>query len=371
MQVVSDYTLADIFDKCHNELWSGGRVDPTVAFDEMSKLMFAKLFDERRTQNGQRYAFQWGDRETDIMVADRVVDRYGVARGADSRVFTDEIRSEPRKIANVVKLLQHISLTRTDPDAKGRAYEQFLGEVFRGRLGQYFTRREIVELLVDMAQPNLDDTLLDPACGSGGFLVYSMKHVFGQIEAGYSGDDGTIHRLKDEFSKNHVYGIEINEKIARVATMDMVINDDGHTNIENRSAFDNSFTNPKISNGAFTLILTNPPCGDKVRHDEHYKLGQAELGDYMLARGKTSVKQSVKSEVLFIERCNLFLQEGGRLGMVVPDGVLSNPPDTYVRQYPIGEFSYNGRGDTAVLRFSESRVWHENQLSACQEVDEW
>ncbi len=332
--VVSDNILASTFDKCHNELWSGGRVDPTMAFDEMSKLMFAKMYDERRTQNGQPYTFQWGDQETDIMVADRVVERYRAAKALDSGVFTDDIRSEPRKIANVVKLLQHISLARTDPDAKGRAYEQFLGEVFRGRLGQYFTRREIVDFLVGLAQPNIDDTLLDPACGSGGFLVYSMKQVFQQIEAGYIGDDATIYQLKNEFAKNHIYGVEINEKIARVAMMDMVINDDGHTNIEAQSAFDTNFINPNIKNGAFTLILTNPPFGDSVKDHERDKLGQSDLNNYVLSRGK----RSVKSEVLFIERCNLFLQEGGRLGMVVPDGILSNPSDQYVREYLLGNF---------------------------------
>ena len=332
--VVGDHTLAATFEKCHKELWSGGRRDPTEAFDEMSKLMFAKLFDERRTQNGQAYAFQWGGRETDIMVAERVIERYEAARSIDPGVFTQEIRSEPRKVANVVKLLQHISLTRTDLDAKGRAYEQFLGEVFRGRLGQYFTRREVVEFLVSLSQPVLDDVLIDPACGSGGFLVYPMKQVFQQIESAYSGDNQMIFLLKDGFAKNNIYGVEINEKIARVAMMDMVINDDGHTNIENRSAFDNAFVNPNIANSAFSLVLTNPPFGDTVRQDEHDKLGQAELSDYVLSKGQ----RSAKSEVLFIERCNLFLREGGRLGMVVPDGVLSNPSDQFVREYLLDNF---------------------------------
>ena len=248
--------------------------------------------------------------------------------------FTEEIRSEPRKIANVVKHLQHVSLTRTDPDAKGRAFEQFLGEVFRGRLGQYFTRREIVDFLVEMAQPGMNDVLLDPACGSGGFLVYAMNRVFQQIEENYQGDDATIFHLKNEFAKDHIFGIEINEKIARVAMMDMVINDDGHTNIEVRSAFDKSFENPKIKNGAFSLILTNPPFGDSVKGDERDKLGYSELDDYILARGK----KSAKSEVLFIERCNLFLKSGGRFGVVVPDGVLSNPSDKHVRKYMLENF---------------------------------
>ena len=326
--------LARIFNYCHNELWSGGRSDPTESFDEMSKLIFAKLYDEQHTPNGEAYGFQYGINETDIMVAQRVMERYDRARNDDPRVFIADIHAEPANIAAVVRLLQHVSLSRTDPDAKGRAFEQFLGDVFRGRLGQYFTRREIVDCLVDLVEPTKDDVLLDPACGSGGFLVYAMKRVFQQIDDDYAGDDFTIFRHKTEFAQRRIYGIEVNERIARVAMMDMVINEDGHTNIENHTAFDNTFTNPQIRDGAFSLVLANPPFGDTVRSSQNEKLGQAELDAYALARGRSSAK----SEVLFIERCARFLRPGGRLGLVLPDGVLSNPSDRHVREYLLERF---------------------------------
>ncbi len=329
LREISISALYNIFEQCHNELWSGGRLDPTEAFDEMSKLMFAKLYDERQTPNGEAYGLQWGERETEFMVAQRVLTQYQKACEDDPGLFADNIVSEPQKISAVVRLLQHVSLDRTDPDAKGRAFEQFLGEVFRGRLGQYFTRREIVDFMVSMTRPTHNAVLLDPACGSGGFLVYSMKQVFHQIESAYAGDDRTIFRLKDDFAKRHLYGIEINERIARIAMMDMVINEDGHTNIEIGSGLDITFDNPSIVNNSFTHILTNPPFGDSIRSNETDKLGQAQLADYQLAREK----QSAKSEVLFVERCTLFLRPGGILGMVVPDGILSNPSDRHVREY--------------------------------------
>ena len=331
---VPSHVLSHIFKQCHNDLWSGGRLGPTEAFDEMSKLIFAKLYDELRTPNGKPYQFQWGTYETDIIAANRVIACYEAARDSDTGVFTEDIRSEPHKIASVVKRLQHVSLDRTDPDAKGRAFEQFLGEVFRGNLGQYFTRRELVDFLVGMAQPALDDLILDPACGSGGFLVHSMRSVFQQIEDSYRGNNHTIFRLKEDFAKNHIYGIEINERIARVAMMDMVVNEDGHTNIEVGSGLDKAFTNPSIKDGYFSLILTNPPFGDTVKREERDKLGQSDLEDYELSRGK----RTAKSEVLFIERCTRFLREGGRFGMVVPDGVLSNPSAQHVREYLMRNF---------------------------------
>ena len=180
----------------------------------------------------------------------------------------------------------------------------------------------------------MEDILLDPACGSGGFLVYSMKRVFEQVETDFGGDEATIFQLKDDFARNRIFGVEINEKIARVAMMDMVIHEDGHTNIEVRSAFDNRFDNPSIQDGAFSLILTNPPFGDRVKSDDRDKLGQSELADYALSCGK----KSAKSEVLFIERCSKFLQEGGRFGIVVPDGMLSNSSDQHVREYILRNF---------------------------------
>ncbi len=331
---VDDAELARIFNRCHNALWAGGRSDPTESFDEMSKLIFAKLYDERRTRNGEAYGLQWGENETDIVVAQRALDRYQSAREEDTGIFAEDIRAEPNKIAQVVRLLQSVSLSRTDPDAKGRAYEQFLGDVFRGRLGQYFTRREIVDCLVDILQPTNDDMILDPACGSGGFLVHAMKRVFQRIDEDYAGDDAAIFRLKTDFARGNIHGIEINARIARVAMMDMVINEDGHANIENHTALDRVFPSGRIRDGAYSLALANPPFGDSVRMDERDKLGQAELSDYALSRGK----RSAKSETLFVERCARFLRPGGRLGIVVPDGLLSNPSDLHVREYILDNF---------------------------------
>lgn len=366
IEAVDAAQLARVFNHCHNELWSGGRSDPTESFDEMSKLIFAKLYDERHTVNGEPYGFQWGENETDIMVAQRVIDRYESAREDDPGVFDSDILAEPSKIAAVARLLQRVSLSRADADAKGRAFEQFLGEVFRGRLGQYFTRREIVDCLVDMAQPTMDDTLLDPACGSGGFLVYAMKRVFSQIEADYAGDEATISRHKNNFAQQRIYGIEINERIARVSMMDMVINEDGHTNIENGTAFDDSFGNAHIRDGAFSLALTNPPFGDMVRHGQNDKLGQASLDAYELARGRTSAK----SESLFIERCARFLRPGGRLGIVLPDGTLSNPSDRNAREYLLSNFQIIAIISLPVYAFRKAGSGMRTSLVVARKWDE-
>jgi len=328
LQKVNFSELSRIFQRCHNIIWAGGKRDPSVAFDEMSKLIFTKLYDERTTKNNEFYKFQIGTNEDEDIVAERIIKIYEKAQAVNSTVFRESINIPKDKIFGVVDVLQKVSLIHTDLDAKGRAFEQFLGKIFRGELGQYFTRREIVEFAVAMLNPQEDDLILDPACGSGGFLLYSLRKVINDIEQHYSGDYSTINRKKYDFAHYNIYGIEINDKIARVSMMDMIIHDDGHTNIECNTALNNRFENPKIKDGEFSLILTNPPFGDRIEEGDRDKLGTNKLTNFELARG-----ESQKTEILFIERCYNFLKDGGRLGIVLPDGVLNNPSDSYVRDY--------------------------------------
>jgi type I restriction enzyme M protein len=329
LQKVDFSELSRVFQKCHNIIWAGGKRDPSVAFDEISKIIFTKLYDERSTKNGEFYKFQVGTNENPEIVSQRIIKIYDKARASNSMVFAEEINIPSDKIYGVVEVLQKVSLTHTDLDAKGRAFEQFLGKIFRGELGQYFTRREVVEFMVNMVDPKEDDFVLDPACGSGGFLLYSMKKVINDIERHYSGDLPTISRKKYDFSHYNIYGVEINDKIARVAMMDMIINDDGHSNIEYNTALNNKFENSNIKDGFFSLILTNPPFGDRITEGDKDKLGENKLKNFELANEKSSQR----AEILFIEKCYNFLGESGRLAIVLPDGVLNNPSDNNVRDF--------------------------------------
>ena len=321
---IKEQTLKDlknIFKKCHDVIWSGGKRDPAVAFDEMSKLLFAKLYDERNTPMGKHYRFQAGTNETEDVVAARVKELYNEARQADPYIYKEDIGLPNQKIYRVVKILEGISLLKTDLDAKGRAFEQFLSTVFRGSLGQYFTPREIVEFMVFFINPTERDLIIDPACGSGGFLLYCLKKVFEDINKSYKGDQRTIDRKIYDFSHYNLYGIEFNDKIARVAMMDMVISDDGHTNIIADTAFNKKFSNNNIKLNNFTLLLTNPPFGNVIQKDDKDQLGESELFDFEMGKNR----DSQRSEILFIERSLDFVKEGGKIGIVLPDGILTNP----------------------------------------------
>ena len=319
--------LSGIFQIAHDEIWEGGRRDPAVSFDEVSKLMLAKIYDERFTPAGQYYNFQIGSGESPSEVATRVADRYARAQEKQHDVFKSDLCLSPPTIFRIVRIMQDISLIHTDLDAKGRAFESFLNKLFRGEYGQYFTRREIVEFAVAMMDPDEQDIIMDPACGSGGFLLYSLNMVRQKIADRYHGDPKAIDRIDWDFAHNQIFGIEINERIARVAMMDMVIHDDGHSNIETNDALiDYSCFDPKksIQPDKYTLVLTNPPFGAIVRNKK-------TLESYVLAEDKGNQK----TELLFIERCIDLLdsKKQGRLGIVVPDGILTNTSNSFVRNF--------------------------------------
>jgi len=353
LEIVNFKELNLLFQKCHNVLWAGGKRDPAIAFDEMSKLMFAKLNDERNTKNGEVYKFQIGTHEPEEVVAKRVKELYKDARASDPAVFDKELEIEDVKIRDIVGILQNVSLIKTDLDAKGRAFEQFLSEVFRGSLGQYFTRREIVQFVIQMTNPVERDMILDPACGSGGFLLYALKKVNEDIERDYSGDQEIIKRKQYDFSHFNLYGIEINDKIARVAMMDMIVHDDGHTNIEENTALDLEFKNPVIKLGNFSLILTNPPFGDSVKKEDKDKLGKNSLKNFTIC-GENP--KSEKPEILFLERCHDFLKPGGRMGIVIPDGILNNPGKKYtqVRKWLFKHFTIQAIVSLPEFTFKQS-----------------
>lgn len=330
LQIVSFSSLVSVFKKCHDIIWSGGKLDPAVAFDEMSKILFAKIEDERNTSNGDPYKIQFGQNENEVIVGKRCIEKYNDARRADSYVFTDPISLPYGKVLEVVKIIQHINLSETDIDAKGQAFEQFLSVIFRGGLGQYFTRRQIVEFMTHLLEPSEKDIVLDPSCGSGGFLLYSLKVVSEAIRKNYSGNDKLIERKIYDFTRKRVFGIEINEKIARVAMMDMIVNDDGHTNIECNTGLNNIYKNEGIKYGRFTLILTNPPFGVDIKKDDRDKLGSNNFQNFLFGASK----KSQESDIMFLEQYERFLVNDDklnpRLGVVLQTGVLNNPSNSSV-----------------------------------------
>ncbi|PJE81037.1 type I restriction endonuclease subunit M [Candidatus Pacearchaeota archaeon CG10_big_fil_rev_8_21_14_0_10_32_42] len=324
LKEVSREELIRALEKSHDTVWQGGKLAPTTAFDEVSKLLFCKLRDEKTTKKGETYSFQIGTHESAEEIFKRIDAIYQKAKKEDAEVFKEDIRLEPKIVYNVVEHLQELAINKIDLDTKGVAFERFMEDFFKGKMGQFFTPREIINFCVEMMNPERSDLVIDPACGSGGFLLNTLDRVRKYAESNYDEKEAWEHWHK--FAMNNLFGVEINDQIARVCKMNMIIHDDGHTNIISTDSLKNVEEITKQHKGfkknQFDILLTNPPFGAVVKSTEKDYLDKYELG-----KGK----KNQKTEILFIERCIDFLKPNGKMAIVLPDGILTNSSLQYVR----------------------------------------
>lgn len=363
LAVIEQVDLTRRFKLAHEALWAGGQLNPSEAFDELDKLIFCKIWDERKPRKvGEPYDFQIitvskseVPDETKRRIKEnenlhnRIKALYEEGRKKDAEVFRDDIRLAPEKIRTVVSYLESVNLSETDLDSKGRAFETFMGSFFRGNFGQYFTPREIVKFIVDVLPITNESKVLDTSCGSGGFLLYALNKVREQATEyypNYKNDTrqyGKWYTYWHDFAEKNLFGIEINEQISRAAKMNMIIHDDGHTNVITSDGLvsDADIKARTGNNGfeyeTFDFIITNPPFGSTIRQTEQaylktYMLGKKEE-DWLAVRSRTGddTRDGQQSEVLFIEQDYHFLKENGILAIVLPDGILTNSSMQFVR----------------------------------------
>jgi type I restriction enzyme M protein len=338
IEPVSRETLIQAIQKCHQTLWGGGKLSPPAAFGELCKLIFVKIADEQAKRKvGDPYQFQIKTHETSKRLATRIRDLYATHRERDPDVFTDTIRVDDETLRIIVSHLEAINLTATDLDVKGVAFEQFMDSFFKGDFGQYFTPRDLIQFAVQMMEPTSDHLVLDPSCGSGGFLLYALDAI--RREAGEYHEEGTTEHYKHwhDFAEHKLFGIEVSDEICRVAKMNMIVHDDGHSNIIGDDALRPIKYLTKANSGlkleAFDLVLTNPPFGATIDRPQHPYIGDYDLGQTKPdKKGKRKPREKQKSEIIFVERIIDFLKRGtGRAAIVLPDGVLNNASLDYVR----------------------------------------
>ena len=218
IQPVAREDLITAIKKCHNTLWGGGRLSPPTAFGELCKLIFVKISDEQKPRKkGEPYQFQIKTHEPSSKLAKRINALYNEQKVKDPEVFTDSIKVDDRVLRTVVSHLESINLNKTDLDVKGVAFEQFMDGFFKGDFGQYFTPRPIIEFAVKMMKPEHDWDVLDPACGSGGFLLHALDYMRSQASEYYDKDTVDYFNYWHDFASKHLYGIEINDFAVTVA----------------------------------------------------------------------------------------------------------------------------------------------------------
>ena len=307
----------------------------------------------------------------------------------------DEINIRENSFVQILAKLENYNLSDTQDDVKGIAFEQFLGTTFRGELGQFFTPRTIVDFMTEILDPQEGEIICDPTCGSGGFLIKAFEYVREKIEAdvreqkeelraALEGDDFENKAEKEQIeisnkidemqtalnteldtsivdsrmyqlSHNCIYGTDANPRMARTSKMNMIMHGDGHGGVHHHDGLLNV---NGIFEERFDVILTNPPFGqnvdrgqivsdaDRFTDEEMKKKYREKYGsvyDEALKQVDDHIGKSLLSlydlggtstltEVLFMERCLRLLKKGGRMGMVLPEGVLNNKKKI-VREY--------------------------------------
>lgn len=364
-EVIDEDELTRRFKQAHNSLWAGGELNPSEAFDELDKLIFCKIWDERKARKkGEPYDFQIFNEpipknatkeqkeKIELKISEalhkRITDLYAEGKKKDPEVFKDNIRLNHQKVKTVVGYLEPISLSLTDLDSKGKAFETFMGSYFRGDFGQFFTPRAIVKFIVNTLPITNENKVLDTSCGSGGFLLYALDKVRNEASEYYPDwktepiEFNKHYKYWHDFAEKNLFGIEINEQIARTAKMNMIIHDDGHTNVISADGLLKSEKlieksgNKDFKYNSFDFIITNPPFGSSVKQSERaylhqYKLGNKDISWLDTKNSAVKERTNQSTEVLFIEQCWNFLTEGGFLAIVVPDGILTNSSLQFVR----------------------------------------
>ena len=406
---------------CHNIIRNNDKLSPEAAFDEISKILFMKIREERKNQgakvftkaeytNGKklyeeniRPNLSGDDKNLEYM---QFLFRSTKEEFKDDRLFeqNEVIKIRENSFEQILEKLENYNLSDTQDDVKGIAFEQFLGTTFRGELGQFFTPRTIVDFMVSILDPQEGEVICDPTCGSGGFLIKAFEYVREKIERDIKDIksglrkqlEGKDYESKSEaeqleinkhidemqqiinkeldtqqagdkdkkipesrmysLSHNCIYGTDANPRMARTSKMNMIMHGDGHGGVHHHDGLLNV---NGIFEERFDVILTNPPFGARV--DKSLKISEADrftdekliakyterygaeytkalkqvndnIGNSILDLYDTG-KMSGLTEVLFMERCLRLLKKGGRMGMVLPEGVLNTSNLAKVREY--------------------------------------
>jgi type I restriction enzyme M protein len=348
-------SLLRAFKRCHDYLYGNQNMRGDRAFWQLLYLIFCKIHDERQS----RRKFFVGATESSTpegqeKIATRIKDLFEEVKTDSpySDVFSgnEQIELNDLPLAYIASELGRYNLLGTDTDAKGMAYEAITSTTLKRERGQFFTPRNVIRMMVEMLDPKAEESVLDPACGSGGFLVVVMAHVRKHFlrEQGADPDLPVPRELKKvekpmrQYAKSCLYGIDVDPDLRKAARMNMVMNDDGHGNIFcfNSLAFDvaglgtdemTDFKRKKVGFEKFDYVLTNPPFGSKIPVTDQRVLAQFDLGrvwtksqDGWLDSGR--VEKKLSPELLFIELCYKYLKPGtGKMAIVLPNGILGNP----------------------------------------------
>lgn len=383
-RVADNEMLKITFRRCHNFIHGNEGMPKDAAFWQFLYLIFCKMHDEnlrvkqrqawqRRFWAGPKEQFEDQGRKE---IRKRIEGLFTEVKKQYKNIFrgNEEISLSDRALAFIVSELAKYDFTRTGVDAKGVAYQELVGVNLRGDRGQYFTPRGVVKLVVEMLDPKENETLLDPACGTGGFLVATLGHMLNKfrneqnIQAGNENTTEflTIHARLKEYAADNIFGADFDPFLIRAAQMNMVLAGDGRGHIYNINSLefpnghlaDLAKAKTEIPLASVDIIATNPPFGSDIPITDKHILQHYELAHNWEPDGEGGfrntgvLKGSVAPEILFVERCLKWLKpDTGRMGIVLPDGILGNPAAEYIRWWIMREAQVLASVDLPVEAF--------------------
>ncbi len=316
-----------------------------VFAQQIINLIFCKIYDERFTKPDETVSFRAGVKEKQFKVKERIHKLFDQVKSQYDDVIDEEdtILLDEKSLTYVVGEMQIFSLQESTRDAVGDAFEVFIGPSLKGGQGQFFTPRNVVQMIIEMVDPSQNSKIIDPACGSGGFLVETLRYVWAKVEK--KGEDLGWPRHEIEAEKQKVAiknfrGIDKDYFLSKVAKAYMAILGDGRGGVfcENTLDFSNwsSKTTNDVQDGTFDIAITNPPFGKKLSIDSSDILSKFDLGYKWKFIQESDVfeKENILDkqvpQILFIEKCINLLKPGGTLGIVLLESIFGMPKYRYV-----------------------------------------
>lgn len=309
---------------CQDIIRNNDGLTGSDAFDELSKILFIKIYLENIDKNLVFSQNKMNENKEDGI--DWISIQFNDVKKEYSLLFTEDeqIQLSWNTVYQIVGKLERYDLKHTNVDIKGNAYEILLGKTFIGSLGQHFTPRTVVNFMIEMLNPMgmMNDlhipTIIDPSCGTGGFLVRCLE-LYLQKAKKLKFDDNKIRQIREK----SIYGIDLNPRSAKVTKMNLSLHGDGHGSIYTGNGL---VEQPGIEGKRFDIVLTNPPFGVKITDPEI-------LSKFNYSKdSKGKIKKSADSTYLFTEHCLNLLNDTGKIGIVLPNGILNNSNDEKSRE---------------------------------------
>jgi type I restriction enzyme M protein len=334
LQLTKEDNLLKKFEEIHDYIYANDGLSSQQTLEEFVKILFIKIYDENKSLNQFIISTEeWNELKTGktiVSLTERICALFEQTKQAYKDIFDtdDRIRVSAIALGFTINKLQGISLLNSSQDAKGLAFQKFLSHHEKDGRGQFFTPEPVIDFCVAMMQPKLNETVIDPACGSGGFLMSALKY----LQNNYPELD-----TRKVVSEN-LFGSDINKSIARIAKMKLLLEANGKTNVLCTNSLEDldSLKLTLSHSEGFDLVLANPPFGAKITNTltlSKFDLGYKWTNHNNEYHKTKSVYPNQNAEILFIERCLQLLKEGGRMAIVLPNGNFENPSLEYLRYY--------------------------------------